>query len=84
MKDPWTKPRGVGLRCEVGMGVMGGSGEGKMETTVLEQQERKKEREKERKRKRKKERKINFKHLQKREDYNTFTHLHLISSFFSE
>ena len=35
IKDPWTKSKG-GLRVEVG--VVGESGGGKMQTTVLEQQ----------------------------------------------
>ena len=37
IKDPWTKPKRVGLR-EVGMDGAGESGGGKMETIVLEQQ----------------------------------------------
>ena len=37
IKDTWTKPKGVGLRVGGGDGWGGGNGEGKMETTVLEQ-----------------------------------------------
>ena len=41
IKDPWTKPKGEGLR--VGGGGRAGSGGGKMETTVLQQQLKRKE-----------------------------------------
>ena len=37
MKDPWTKPKGVGLRMGGWGGEVGESGSGKMEITVLEQ-----------------------------------------------
>ena len=38
IKDTWTKPKGVGSRVEGGDGWARGTGGGKMETIVLEQQ----------------------------------------------
>ena len=38
IKDTWTKPKGVGSRVRSGDDWGEGSREGKMETTVLEQQ----------------------------------------------
>ena len=38
MKDPWTKPKGVGWRVGGGGDWGGESGGGKMDTTILELQ----------------------------------------------
>ena len=38
IKDTWTKPKGVGSGEGGGMAGVGGSGGGKRQTTVLEQQ----------------------------------------------
>ena len=41
IKDPWTKPKRDRFEGERGVSEAGGSGSGKMEKTVLEQQQKK-------------------------------------------